>query len=374
MPPPAALRPGDWVLVYQRRGVQYDAAQQPLRWGTGDTGHRRPEAARRRAPRCSWSADPAWIILALVGALLLRLDPGVALVARDAASAARTRASRATLAWTLGCGWFAGAFLLTLWMRALSAAGVPFGVATIGVPLAAARGRWRLARLAPRPAAASARSARAALRVLAARDLAGSAARAVVRAARLARRCASPCCWPKSCARPLYPWDAWSQWATKARVWFELKSMVPFVGRPTPGSRPTARCYTDAAPHYPGTVPLLQVWSSVALGRWDDALVNLPWWCTGVALALAIYGFLRADGLRRAVGADRRVAGRVAADSRRAHRARGLRRPAAGRVPHARRPRRLALDAARAAATTRRSRCCSSPPACSSRRRARSGC
>jgi hypothetical protein len=32
MPPPSALRPGDYIVVYQRKGVQYDAAQQRLRW------------------------------------------------------------------------------------------------------------------------------------------------------------------------------------------------------------------------------------------------------------------------------------------------------------------------------------------------------
>jgi hypothetical protein len=37
MPPATTLRPGDWVAVYQRRGVQYDAAQHLLRWGPGDT-------------------------------------------------------------------------------------------------------------------------------------------------------------------------------------------------------------------------------------------------------------------------------------------------------------------------------------------------
>jgi hypothetical protein len=37
MPPAGALRPGDWVLVYQRRGVQYDAAAHLLRWGPADT-------------------------------------------------------------------------------------------------------------------------------------------------------------------------------------------------------------------------------------------------------------------------------------------------------------------------------------------------
>ena len=32
MPPPSAMRPGDYVVVYQRKGIQYDAAQQLLRW------------------------------------------------------------------------------------------------------------------------------------------------------------------------------------------------------------------------------------------------------------------------------------------------------------------------------------------------------
>lgn len=32
IPPPSAMRSGDYVVVFQRRGVQYDAAQQSLRW------------------------------------------------------------------------------------------------------------------------------------------------------------------------------------------------------------------------------------------------------------------------------------------------------------------------------------------------------
>jgi len=35
MPPASAVRPGDFLVVYQRRGVQYDAAQQRLRWDGG---------------------------------------------------------------------------------------------------------------------------------------------------------------------------------------------------------------------------------------------------------------------------------------------------------------------------------------------------
>jgi hypothetical protein len=35
-PPSALLRPGDYVIVYQRRGMQYDAAAQRLRWDGSD--------------------------------------------------------------------------------------------------------------------------------------------------------------------------------------------------------------------------------------------------------------------------------------------------------------------------------------------------
>ena len=90
---------------------------------------------------------------------------------------------------------------------------------------------------------------------------------------------------------PLYPWDAWIQWATKARVWYSLGQIVPF-GRTEAWFAANGALWFDASPNYPATVPLWQVWSSVALGRWDDALMNLPWWLVAVALAIAIYGAL----------------------------------------------------------------------------------
>jgi hypothetical protein len=92
--------------------------------------------------------------------------------------------------------------------------------------------------------------------------------------------------------QPLYPWDAWTQWATKARVWFELGRIVPFAGSEA-WFAADGTAYFDAAPGNPPTVPLLQVWACIALGRWDDALMNWPWWQTAVALALAVYGAMR---------------------------------------------------------------------------------
>lgn len=97
--------------------------------------------------------------------------------------------------------------------------------------------------------------------------------------------------------RPLFAWDAWNQWATKARVWYEWGRLVPFVPADIWLSSGATQAYTDSAPHYPATVPLLQVWMSYALGRWDDSLMNLPWLQCGIALGLAFYGQARLWGV-----------------------------------------------------------------------------
>jgi hypothetical protein len=193
------------------------------------------------------------------------------------------------IAWLVGAGFLVGAFVLTLWMRALSLAGIPFGRAAIGVPLLllAGAGAWLSWR---RDDGELARAFRAALRSLAARDLSGwtralwfaVVAWLVLRYALL---------FADVVTQPLYPWDAWIQWATKARVWFEAKAMVPFVT--TDVWLVANGTYTDASPAYPATVPLWQVWSCIALGRYDDAWMNVPWWFVAVAFVFAIYGALR---------------------------------------------------------------------------------
>lgn len=95
--------------------------------------------------------------------------------------------------------------------------------------------------------------------------------------------------------QPLFPWDAWSQWATKARVWYELGHLTPFIS--AEAWLQGVEGYTDLAPHYPPAIPLLQAWMSFGLGRWDDALMNLPWLMVALALAMAFYGQARIWGV-----------------------------------------------------------------------------
>lgn len=201
------------------------------------------------------------------------------------------------IAFIVGCGWFVGQFLLTLWMRLLAAVGVPFGIVAIGVPLAliAAFGLWIAWRRYGKTTSSSVGAALRAVqgaelrneqRVLWFAILGWLALRFGLLLIEVLRR-------------PLYPWDAWTQWATKARVWYELKTLVPFGTESAWLTSPVGSVYYDAAPHYPATVPLTQVWSATLLGRWDDALINLPWWLTAVAFSFALYGFLRQQPMGR---------------------------------------------------------------------------
>ena len=97
--------------------------------------------------------------------------------------------------------------------------------------------------------------------------------------------------------RPLLPWDAWAQWATKARVWYEYGSMAPFVDPARWLESGSAMQFVDAHPEYPGTVPLLQVWTALCLGRWDESLMNVPWLAILAALGLVFYAQLRRIGI-----------------------------------------------------------------------------
>lgn len=198
------------------------------------------------------------------------------------------------LAFMTGAGFFAGQFLVTLWMRLLALAGVPFGVVAIAVPMAAATAvcGWIAGRRKP--------AALAMARQSMSRTLVGSPLEAPQRLLWLALLA-----WlvlrfalllNEVLRRPLYPWDAWMEWATKARVWYALKTIVPFGSAAAWMNAPAGSVYYDAAPHVPATVPLVQVWSATLIGRWDDALVNLPWWLAAVAFGIALYGFLRHSG------------------------------------------------------------------------------
>jgi hypothetical protein len=198
------------------------------------------------------------------------------------------------IAWIIGCGWFIGAFALTVWMRALSVLDVQFLWASIGGPLVIVA-----ACLAALTAHRSNRSEWIGVARTGWNELRGAALSrwriALWFATLVWLALRSLILLFDVVTMPLYPWDAWIQWATKARVWYELGHIVPFE-RSEPWFAAGGTAWFDAAPNYPATVPLWQVWTNVTLGRWDDSLMNVPWWLLAVAFTFAIYAALRRAG------------------------------------------------------------------------------
>jgi hypothetical protein len=96
--------------------------------------------------------------------------------------------------------------------------------------------------------------------------------------------------------QPLVPWDAWTTWAVRARVWTELQSLVPFIAPSAWLADPTAASYTIDASSYPLTVSLIAAWPALAYGAWNEAVANLPWFGCALALALGFYGQSRLWG------------------------------------------------------------------------------
>lgn len=231
--------------------------------------------------------------LALIVALALPWLAGVALVLalprRDP-----LLAGAGGVAWALGAGWFAGALLVTLCMRALALAGVPFGAVAIAASLVVVMAA--LAALARAREQAALRDALAAsLRTLRGDGVAGWRRIAwFALLAWLALR--AMLLFSEVTLRPLYPWEGWTIWATKARVYYEMRTLVPFVAADVSAAAGNG-VWADAAPGVPATLPLLAAWMSTALGHYDDVLMNVPWWVAGVALGLAIFGALRQAGL-----------------------------------------------------------------------------
>ncbi len=229
-------------------------------------------------------------VLALLAAIALPWAAGSGIVAALPASRGGAPGSAA---WIAGAGWLLGAVLVTLVMRATARLGLPFGRLSIGVPLAlvATCAAALVARMSNATWRGATLQARDGLASLLGRGLTGIRRIAwLALLAWLGVRFAlllSEVLW-----QPLYPWDAWIQWATKAKVWYSLGTIVPFefTDQWLAGN---GASYFDASPHYPATVPLWQVWTCVALGRWDDSLMNVFWWQTALALALVAYATLR---------------------------------------------------------------------------------
>ena len=222
-----------------------------------------------------------------MSAVALVLSQCVALFLGSAAVALLIRRGPGAVASIAGYGYLLGLIAMTLVLRVMSVVGVdwtfvaPAAVALImGAGLLALNRAWLTQRDLPLAVEPGTRASRIAVCLIAVAILAHLGLVAY-----------------EALTRPLFPWDASAQWATKARVWFDAKHIVPFVDDLTwARAASNANLYTDAHPTYPATVPLFQTWAALAWGSWDDAVANISWPLTLAALAAACYGQLRRLG------------------------------------------------------------------------------
>ena len=94
----------------------------------------------------------------------------------------------------------------------------------------------------------------------------------------------------------LYPWDAFTTWAYRARAWVHASSLVPIVSPEAWWGDTTGRALTVAAAHYPMLPSLVSAWPALAYGGWNEQVANLPWLGLAGAMCLALYGQARLWG------------------------------------------------------------------------------
>ena len=93
--------------------------------------------------------------------------------------------------------------------------------------------------------------------------------------------------------RSVYPWDAWTTWIYRTKLWFFNGDIAPLLppalwlseGGPTQG--------TIAAHDYPAFISLIALYPSSLVNEWSDHWVNLPWGLCALALAAGIFGLCR---------------------------------------------------------------------------------
>lgn len=97
--------------------------------------------------------------------------------------------------------------------------------------------------------------------------------------------------------QPVFPWDGWTVWVYRAKAWFHANALVPMVGPGRWLSATNPELYTTPALAYPLLPSLAPLWAALSLGRWHEALVNLPVLMAGGAIALGLAGCLREAGV-----------------------------------------------------------------------------
>jgi hypothetical protein len=94
-------------------------------------------------------------------------------------------------------------------------------------------------------------------------------------------------------ARAVYPWDAWTTWIYRAKLWFFNQEIAPLLAPSVWLSEGGPSTGTIAAYDYPAFVSLVALYPASLINEWSDHLVNLPWFLCALALSAGVFGLCR---------------------------------------------------------------------------------
>ena len=95
--------------------------------------------------------------------------------------------------------------------------------------------------------------------------------------------------------RPLQPWDAWYAYGVQAKVWFH-EQRLDVLGGGWRWFYAEEPIWPAGGTRHPPGIGLIQLWLLQAIGRWDDALMNLAWPLGLLSAGGILFGLMRLAG------------------------------------------------------------------------------
>ena len=96
--------------------------------------------------------------------------------------------------------------------------------------------------------------------------------------------------------RDIFPWDAFTTWMYRAKVWVLNDEMLNFQGV-NQWLQSGGLGYALPASHYPPSVSAVAAFSSALSSGWDDQSASMPWFFAMLAVGSMMFGMCKQSGL-----------------------------------------------------------------------------
>jgi hypothetical protein len=96
-------------------------------------------------------------------------------------------------------------------------------------------------------------------------------------------------------SRDIYPWDAFTTWMYRAKVWVLNNELLAFQ-TVNQWLQSGGEGYALHAAHYPPSVSAIAAFASALSGNWSAQAASLPWFFASLAIASLMFGLCRQAG------------------------------------------------------------------------------